>query len=230
MSIPMIAGLYPYTRGGVRRPPSVTLQEIPQSLAVNPSYRGELTVLAGDRTSAAALESFGLKVTRCFDDAPASIHADAAHKMKHWMCLWALREFGAFLWVDWDTVQLRTPDEAFWSACRAHGTPKFIQIPGYWATVNCGVYFADESWAPAMEQSFDAVVSEPNDELLWASVLPADVRERPEFWWGERVAQVWTLDDAAAIGQTTVFAHVKHLEWAEELRQVAGVRSGGELR
>ncbi len=32
MAVPMIAGLYPYTRNGVTRPPKVTLQEIPQSL------------------------------------------------------------------------------------------------------------------------------------------------------------------------------------------------------
>ena len=32
MSVPMIAGLYPYTRDGVTHPPKVTLQEIPASL------------------------------------------------------------------------------------------------------------------------------------------------------------------------------------------------------
>ena len=34
----MIAGLYPYARGGVIHPPKVTLFEIPVSLRVNPSY------------------------------------------------------------------------------------------------------------------------------------------------------------------------------------------------
>ena len=138
--------------------------------------------------------------------------------MKHWMCAWALKEFGEFLWVDWDTVMLRPPDRDFWAWCRACGTPKFVQIPNYWATVNCGVYYSGASWLEAMHQSFEARVSEPNDELLWASVLPGDVASRPEFWWGERVAQVWTRADFQAVGTRTYFAHVKHLEWAEELR------------
>lgn len=218
MSAPMIAGLYPYTRGGVTHPPTVTLAEIPVSLRVNPSYRDELLVLAGDTASARALERFGLAVHRVFDDAPPDIRRDTAHKMKHWMCRWALEEYGAFLWVDWDTVLLRRLDEAFWSWCREKGTPKFVYIPDYWATVNCGVYFASSEWAAAMDQSFAAAVSEPNDELLWASVLPTDVRGRPEFWWGDRVAQIWTRDDFAHVGAETYFAHVKHLEWADELR------------
>ncbi len=132
-------------------------------------------VLAGDTWSARRLEGFGLEVARVFDDAPAEIHQDAAHKMKHWMCRWALRTYGEYLWVDWDTVLLRPPDAGFWDWCRAHGTPKFIHIPGYWATVNCGVYYAGAGWAEAMDRSFSAEVAEPNDELLWASVLPTDV-------------------------------------------------------
>lgn len=225
MSPPMIAGLYPYARGGAVHPPNVTLSEIPASLAANPSYRDDLLVLAGDRTSAAQLESFGLRVFRIFDDAPSAVQIDAAHKMKHWMCRWALAEFGEFLWVDWDTVLLRHPDADFWGWCRAHGTPKFVRIPGYWATVNCGIYYAGAGWAEDMDRSFDAVVSEPNDELLWASVLPVDVADRPEYWWGERVAQVWTRDDFTLVTTGTYFAHVKHLEWADELRKAAGERA-----
>ena len=141
--------------------------------------------------------------------------------MKHWMCMWALREFGEFLWVDWDTVMLRSPDSSFWAWCRAHGTPKFVHIPDYWATVNCGVYYAGSDWLSAMEHSFDAEVSEPNDELLWASVLPRDVRSRPEFWWGSRVAQIWNCSDMAAVDEDTYFAHVKHLSWASTLRDPA---------
>lgn len=220
MPPPMIAGLYPYARGGAVHPPKVTLSEIPASLAANRRYRTDLIVLAGDRPSAVQLEAFGLHVHRVFDDAPSAIRTDAAHKMKHWMCRWALEEYGEFLWVDWDTVLLRPPDESFWAWCRAHGTPKFIRIPGYWATVNCGVYYAGEGWAEAMDRSFDAVVSEPNDELLWASVLPDDVANRPEFWWGKRVAQVWTRDDLTRVGAGTYFAHVKHLEWADEMRAI----------
>ena len=222
MSVPMIAGLYPYARGGNVQPPTITLREIPESLAVNPSYRDDLIVLAGDVESARHLEGFGLDVHRAFDDAPPEVRADAAHRMKHWMCLWALRTFGEFLWVDWDTVLLRRPDDAFWAACRADGTPKFIWIDNYWATVNCGVYYACDAWGEAMERSFAAEVSEPNDELLWTSVLPADVRERPEFWWDERVVHVWTRGDFASVTTESYFAHVKRLDWAADLRAVAG--------
>jgi len=221
MPAPMIAGLYPWARGGEVRPPTTTLHEIQASLTLNPSYRDDLVVLAGDRESAAHLEAFGLRVHRVFDDAPLAVRADAAHKMKHWMCLWALKEFGEFLWVDWDTVLLRPLDEDFWLWCRAHGTPKFIRIPNYWATVNCGVYYASSAWAEAMERSFEAIVAEPNDELLWTTVLPDDVVKRPEFWWRGRAVNVWTKDDFADIGAATYFAHVKHLEWARELRLAA---------
>jgi hypothetical protein len=201
----MIAGLYPYTRAGVRQAPRVTLAEIPASLVTNPSYRKDLVVLAGDRASADQLEGFGLRVRRVFDDAPPGIHRDAAHKRKHWMCRWALAEFGEFLWVDWDTVLLRPPDDAFWAWCRAQGTPKFIRIPGYWATVNCGVYYAGRAWAEAMDRSFSAEVREPNDELLWKSVLPVDVETRTGYWWGQRVVHVWMEHDMAAVGSEAYF-------------------------
>jgi hypothetical protein len=224
----MIAGLYPYARGGTVHSPKVTLSEIPASLAANPSYRDDLTVLAGDKNSAAQLEAFGLDVYRVFDDAPGNVRTDAAHKMKHWMCRWALEEFGEFLWVDWDTVLLRHPGDSFWAWCRAHGTPKFIRIPSYWATVNCGIYYAGREWAEAMDRSFAAAVSEPNDELLWASVLPDDVVFRPEYWWGNRVAQIWTRDDFAQVGPNTYFAHVKRLEWAGELRCGATTQQSAE--
>jgi hypothetical protein len=217
----MIAGLYPYTRGGVSSPPKFTLAEIPASLATNPSHRQDLLVLAGDRASARRLEAFGLRVHRSFDDAPTAIHANAAHLMKHWMCRWALRQFGEFLWVDWDVVVLRRPDEAFWAWCRAHGTPKFIRIPGYWAGVNCGVYYAGQAWADAMDRSFDAVVSEPNDELLWRSVLPPDIHQRDEFWWDPRAVNVWTPDERTLVTDQTYFVHVRNLEWADRLRGAA---------
>lgn len=220
MSAPMIAGLYPYTRDGITHPPRAILEEIPASLEINPSYREELLVLAGDQRSAELLTSFGLRVHRSFEDAPAAIHRDTAHKMKHWMCCWALRELGEFLWVDWDTVLLRPPDEAFWAYCRSHNTPKFIHIPDYWATVNCGVYYASEAWLPALERSFDADVSEPNDELLWASVLPEDVVERGEFWWQDRVVQIWGEEDLPAVTDRAYFAHVKQLDWADRLRDL----------
>lgn len=216
--VPMIAGLYFNARAGQRQPPDVTLSEIPLCLEANPWYRQELRVLAGDAASAALLEGFGLQVHRVFDDAPADVHRDAVHKMKHWMCLWAVREFGEFLWLDWDTVALRKPDEAFWDWCRAGRTPKFIRIPNYWATVNCGVYYACAEWAEAMERSFHASVSEPNDELLWRAVLPPDVTERPEFWWGQRALNVWSERGFERLSSETVFAHVRDLSWALPLK------------
>lgn len=221
MSLPMIAGLYPYTRAGVARSPDVTLAEIPVSLEVNPLYRERLTVLAGDTASAEHLRRFGLRVARVFDDAPPEIHRDAAHKMKHWMCRWALAELGEALWVDWDTVCVRPPDDALAAWVRSTGTPRFIRIPGYWATVNCGVYYVPASWAAAMDESFEAVVSESNDELLWSSVLPADVTSRAEYWWGDRAVHVQLRDEIGWVTESTYFAHVKDLGWADAIRRAA---------
>jgi hypothetical protein len=222
MPPPMIAGLYFYCRGGERRFPRFTMAEIPQSLVVNPSYREGLVVYAGDRESADLLESHHVRVHRVLDDAPASVHRDAAHKMKHWMCLQALEEFGEFLWVDWDTVLLREPDDLFWSWCRSSETPKFLRIPSYWATVNCGVYYCPSSWRERLIQSFEASVSEPNDELLWRSVLPPDVVSRPEFWWNGRVEHIWTDADVNLVGPGHYFAHVKDFSWTERLKGRAG--------
>lgn len=222
-SPPMIAGLYRYVRGGRSSLPLRTLEEIPRSLFVNPWYRDALLFLAGDEDSARDLESFGLRVRRVFADAPKAVHQDAAHKMKHWMCLWAVREFGEALWVDWDTVSLRRPDEEFWAWSRAHETPKFIHIPGYRATVNGGVYYACAAWAEAMERGFAAKVAKPNDELLWASVLPEDVTARPEFWWGQRAVNLWMRDDFRLVDKSTYFAHVRMLSWSDELRRLPHV-------
>lgn len=219
--VPIIAGLYFHVRGGVRQTPRMTLSEIPLSLEANPWYRDRLLVLAGDEEAAWLLAGLGLRVHRVFADAPPEIHHEAAHRMKHWMCLWALRTFGEFLWVDWDTVALRDPDQEFWSFCRTGGTPKFIRIRDYWATVNCGVYYACAAWAERMERSFGATVSEPNDELLWRSVLPERVTEHPEFWWGERAINVWTEAELERISDRTVFAHVRHLSWAPAARAMA---------
>jgi len=203
----MIAGLYRYVRGGKVPDRWVTPDEICLSLKVNPWYRERLLVLAGDHESAEVLRGSGLRVHRVFDDAPEPVQRDKAHTMKHWMCRWALAEFGEFLWVDWDTVCLRKPDNEFWAWCRRHGTPKFLKIPSYWATVNCGIYYASTTWGEAMNRSFKAVVSQPNDELLWRSVLPAGVLEREEFWWNGRVVLVERDQDVTLVGQETYFVH-----------------------
>lgn len=214
----MIAGLYPYSRGGQTLRPVVTLREIPESLMVNPLYRERLIVLAGDRVSADQLAGFGLTVHRVFDDAPAWVHADAAQLMKHWMCRWALDELGECLWVDWDTVCIREPDHALAERVRASATPRFIRIPDYWATVNCGVYYVPGAWADAMDRSFEAIVSEPNDELLWRSVLPSDVRQRAEFWWDSEAVHVEQEDEIVGVGSSAYFAHVRRLDWAQAIR------------
>ncbi len=216
---PMIAGLFPYLRGGVHQEPDRTLREIPLSLRANPAYRERLVVLAGDAASAQALEGFGLHVRRVFADAPAAVRRDSAHKMKHWMCLWALREFGEFLWIDWDTVWLRDPDESYWEVLRANGTPRFIRIPDYWATVNCGIYYAPASWSGAMERALDAEVAEPNDELLWRSVLPADVLSRDEFWWGDSVVHVQKERHTGLVTPRTFAVHVGDLAFADLVRE-----------
>lgn len=222
---PLIAGLYPYVRDGKYHSPYVTLREIPQSLKVNPWYRDELVVLAGDKDSACQLEEFGLDVHRVFDDAPASVQHDMAHKMKHWMCMWAAREFGEFLWVDWDTISLRRPDQRLWEWCRFSKTPKFIRIPGYWATVNCGVYYGNADWADAMEQSFGYEVSEPSDELLWTAVLPSDVRRRPVYWWNNLVVHVQNHDQLCWIDESVYFIHTADLGWADAARKRCSYQS-----
>lgn len=224
---PMIAGLYRYVRNGVASEPRKTLTEIPRSLALNPRYRDEFLFLAGDEASGRDLESFGIEVSRVFADAPEDVRRDAAHKMKHWMCLWAIQEYGEVLWVDWDTVCLRWPDADFWSWCRRYGTPKFVLIPNYWATVNCAVYYANAVWADAMERSFQARVPEPNDELLWRSVLPEDIVQRPEFWWGDRVMNIWKPEEVERVTPATYFAHVRYFEYAELLRREAVAAEAG---
>lgn len=218
MQIPMIAGLYPYLRNGIKYPPRVILEEISASLEMNPTYRDNLIVLAGDQDSARKLESFGLTVRRVFDDAPDHINRDTAHKMKHWMCRWALDEFGEFLWVDWDTVMLKKPDELFVNWCRSHGTPKFIHIPNYWATVNCGVYYANRNWIEQMDRSFKSTVGEPNDELLWASVLPENVVDLQEYWFEDLAVNIYREEEMRLVTDRTYFAHVKDIAWGRILR------------
>jgi hypothetical protein len=67
-----------------------------------------LTVLSGNHHCTAALFQLGLKVTKTIEDAPAFVKANSAHLMKHWMCIWALREYGKFIWVGKDKGSDRT--------------------------------------------------------------------------------------------------------------------------
>lgn len=218
-TIPIIAGLYRRTQCGRNPIPYKILNEIKSSLKINGWYKDEFLFLAGDTASARDLEAFGLEVYRVFDDAPMSIMRDAVQKMKHWMCYWAIRQFGEVVWVDWDTISLRQPDQQFWDWCHAHDTPKFVYIPNYWATVNSSVYYAPVSWAEAMERSFRVEVSKPNDELLWAAVLPSDVRERPEYWWGKRAVNIWTPEECKDVDEQTYFAHVRYFSYAGLLKK-----------
>jgi hypothetical protein len=176
-----------------------------------------LTVLSGDRHCTDALSQVGLKVTKNFEDAPEFVKANSAHLMKHWMCIWALREFGEFIWVDWDTLMVKEPQDDFYEYCREHQTPKFIHIKHYWATVNCGVYYAPYAWLDRMVTGLETNLSEPNDELCWAAVLPRDVVNDSRFWWGNRVINIWKEDDMQAVPATACFLHVRDLRWSNSL-------------
>ena len=207
---PMIMGLYPYIRNGENRGLKTgMLEEVAASLTCNPFYPQRMMFLAADQATAAILRRHGLSVARTFEDAPDHVWRDTTHKMKHWMGLWALREFGEYLWVDWDTVMTAEPDSAFWSACRAGGTPKFIRIPGYkHALVNCGVLYVPASWAGAMERSFYTVPQSANDEHLWESVLPGDVLDRAEFWFGSEAQYISGANRVDKVTRSLRFAHL----------------------
>ncbi len=216
---PIVMGYYPYTRNGITHAPRTILEEIGASLRVNPWYRQRALILAGDRAAATVLARYGLTVARIFDDAPRPVRDNAAHWMKHWMMLWAVREFGEALWLDWDTVAVVPPADSFWAAARLHETPKFVLIRGYQhAVVNCGVYYAPIAWADRMAQSFNLGVESPNDEHLWEAVLPRDVLNRPEYWWGDMVRYVSGMHRIAELPPQLVFAHVKDLALAEAIR------------
>jgi hypothetical protein len=75
-----------------------------------------------------------------------------------------------------------------------------------------------------MERSFSAPVSIPNDELLWRSILPERVTELPQYWWGERVVNVWTEAEFSRVSSRTVFAHIGNLSWTPALRDLARTR------
>jgi hypothetical protein len=206
----MIMGLYPYIRRGEDRGfKAGMLEEVKASLACNPFYAERMVFLAADRRTAGHLETLGLRVARTFEDAPPHVWRDTTHRMKHWMGLWAVREFGEYLWVDWDTVATSQPDAEFWASCRKGGTPKFIFIPGYkHAVVNCGVLYVPGSWADRMEQSFAENARSANDEHIWETVLPLDVQDRPEFWFGHDVQYISGADRVEKVTAKLRFAHL----------------------
>jgi hypothetical protein len=222
-------GYYQYVRNGVTYSPQKILEEIDACLRINPWYRDEVVFLAGDKPASRVLESRGLEVVRTFEDAPQIIRDRSAHWMKHWMLLWAVREYTEALWLDWDTVAVSKPEGEFWTFARAWETPKFILIPRYkHALVNCGVVYVPHQWAGAMAQSFDAGIDSHNDEHLWQTVLPANILERPEFWWGERVRHVSGPHRVPELTGELAFAHTKDLGLADAIRSVVAAKVAHE--
>jgi hypothetical protein len=216
---PLIAGLFSVQKKGQSTISTKMVNEIRHSLATNPWYREKLLFLAGDSACAKVLEGFDLPVYKVFDDAPSSIHREAAFRMKHWMVFWMLKKFGEVVWIDWDTINLIYPDDFFYAFCRSYDTPKFVYIPGYHATVNCSVYYVSHPWMSAMERSFKASVPEPNDELLWRTVLPKTIVDSPQFWWGDMVVNVWLEKESEWIQKNTYFAHVKTFAYTKSVQK-----------
>lgn len=185
------------------------MQELNYCLECNPIYRETMIFLAADQTTADMLSSLGVRVTRIFKDAPDHVWFNTTHRMKHWMGLWALREYGEYLWVDWDTIMTREADGEFWSNCRQGGTPKFIRIPAYkHAVVNCGVLYVPGAWGERMETSFELGAHLTNDEHIWEKILPENVLERPEFWFGPEVQHVSGAQKTGRITSQLRFAHL----------------------
>lgn len=193
------------------------LSEVQSSLHINEWYKEKLVFLAGDSYAAKALENLGLKVHRVFDDAPDFILEEPVFRMKHWMVYQMLQDHNEVIWIDWDTISIKPLDANFFRFCRKHKTPKFVYIPGYHAIVNCSIYYVHQNWLSVMEKSFNNPTSEPNDELMWLSVLPKQIRKKKEFWWGDYVVNVWLEDECSWVTPNTYFAHVKTFDYYKHL-------------
>ncbi len=61
-----------------------------------------------------------------------------------------------------------------------------------------------------MEKSFKSVVSEPNDELLWKSVLPENICSLSEYWLDDFVINICDDADFQNITSNTYFLHLKN--------------------
>ena len=207
--ITFVSGLYRNICGGIQNSSEDILREIDDSIKANPHYKINLVCFTDTNENAHYLQKKGCYVHKVFDDAPHEIVFDTKHKMKHWMMFNAVQEFKNVLWIDWDTYNLKQIDDVFISHCLCNSNPKFTWINNYWATVNCAVYYLNETWLSKMEKSFSAQVEIPNDELLWKSVLPDDVRNRKEFWLDDYVVNIWTEDDFKDVTENTYFLHLK---------------------
>jgi len=207
-----ISGLYFYTQNGITSYPKKIISEIEQSLNFNSWYKQEIICYADTKEMAKVLSNFGLSVHNVFDNAPQHIKQNAAHKMKHWMMFQAAKEFKHVLWIDWDTYSLKQIDDHFVSRCLSTLNPKFTYIPNYWATLNCSVYYLNESYLDLMEKSFYSDVPVPNDELLWKSVLPKNITNLKEYWLEDLVINIWQKSDFQYITNNTYFLHLKDFE------------------
>ena len=68
-----------------------------------------------------------------------------------------------------------------------------------------------------MKKSFYLPTKKPNDELMWTNVLPKDVIDRDEYWWGERVVNVWLENECSWIKPETYFAHIKTFDYLKRI-------------
>ncbi len=205
----LISGLYRNICGGVSASSEDILREISNSVKINPHYKTDLVCYTDTVENARFLQDIGCYVHKVLDDAPYEIVFDTKHKMKHWIMYNAVQEFKDVLWVDWDTFNRKHIDNVFLNHCFSGANPKFTWINNYWAVVNCAVYYLNEKWLPLMEKSFSAQVEIPNDELLWKSILPKDVRDRKEYWLNDYVINIWTEDDFKDVTSNTYFLHLK---------------------
>jgi hypothetical protein len=215
----VISGLYRNIRDGITLPLDAMLREVQDSLSLNPQYRTLFRCYADSIETASFLRSEGCYVHRIMDNAPDWIVYNSKHLMKHWMMLNAVKEFKNGLWVDWDTYNKKPIDRYFKKFCFSSECPKFTWIKNYWAILNCAVYYLNDMYVDVMEASFSVKVSEPNDELLWASVLPSDIRERECFWLKDFVINIWDESDFADVTSNTYFLHLKDFSMLNGMQQ-----------
>jgi len=186
--------------------------ELKQSLKINSWYKDEIVCYADTKEMADILIKNGLYVHKIFDNVSIEIKRDTAHKMKHWIMLNAVKEFNDVVWLDWDTYSVKPIDDVFSSKCFQSECPKFTFINNYWATINCAVYYLNKNYTDLMEQSFNSIVSEPNDELLWKSVLPQNILSIKKYWLNDYVINIWSETDFKNITDNTYFLHLKNFE------------------
>ena len=68
-----------------------------------------------------------------------------------------------------------------------------------------------------MKRSFNSVVSEPNDELLWKSVLPENICSLNQYWLDDFVINIWEEIDFKDVTENTYFLHLRNFEMLNSL-------------